>query len=283
MVHRKSTPTTESSHARAKNSGYWTSKLRQAVAHLIILSLAVLHFAVSGRAEARSIPSDPSDPAALCETAAVEAARETGVPLAVLRAISLSETGRNRGGSFRPWPWTVNMEGAGAWFDEPDEALGFVRRHFETGARSFDVGCFQLNYRWHGQNFQSIESMFDPLENARYAARFLAGLYAETGDWMLAAGYYHSRTPSLADRYSSRFQRILSRLDDGRLDMTETPKAETSDTREVEAPRVNGFPLLRASPVTAALGSLVPLAEVPQVRLIEPAGHPLRGSAEYAG
>ena len=63
---------------------------------------------------------------------------------AVLKAISLTETGRKTGGQFRPWPWTVNMEGTGHWFDTLDEARAYVSREFKRGARSFDVGCFQI-------------------------------------------------------------------------------------------------------------------------------------------
>ncbi|MDH3263634.1 MAG: transglycosylase SLT domain-containing protein, partial [Paracoccaceae bacterium] len=182
----------------------------------------------------------------------MQAARESGVPLSVLRAISLTETGRQRDGAFKPWPWTVNMEGAGIWFDSEDEARAYVFRHHQRGARSYDVGCFQLNYRWHGQHFASIEEMFDPLANARYAARFLSDLHAETGDWSRAAGAYHSRTREYADRYRTRFDRIRARLD-GAPPPEELPVLASGAPVPMAAPeaepapsRVNGFPLLQA-------------------------------------
>ena len=150
--------------------------------------------------------------ASLCEAASFAAAQERGIPPDVMLAITLTETGRRRAGALRPWPWTVNMEGAGAWFDTLDEALAFATTRYEAGARSFDVGCFQLNYRWHGQNFASIEAMFDPMTNARYAAGFLSDLYDELGSWSAAAGAYHSRTPSYANRYTARFDEIRARL-----------------------------------------------------------------------
>ena len=53
----------------------------------------------------------------ICSQAAAYAAQETGVPVSVLQAISLTETGRNRSGEMHPWPWTVNMEGKGVWFE----------------------------------------------------------------------------------------------------------------------------------------------------------------------
>ena len=152
---------------------------------------------------------------ALCTAAGRAAAQATGVPESVLRAISLTETGRMRGGHLRAWPWTVNMEGKGKWFDTREEALAYVRAHHARGARSYDVGCFQINYRWHGNAFASVEEMFDPTQNALYAARFLASLHRETGSWSKSAGAYHSRTPKYATRYRKRFDRILARVTNG--------------------------------------------------------------------
>lgn len=195
---------------------------------------------------------------AMCERAATQASAETGVPISVLKAISLTETGRKRGGRFVPWPWTVNMEGKGAWFDTEDEARAFVYKHYKAGARSFDIGCFQINYRWHGKAFASIEEMFDPLANARYAAGFLKGLYAEIGDWGGAAGAYHSRTKEFADRYQARFEKIRARVADGAPE-AETPPLPVAAPTVVAAQeaRVNAFPLLKAGG-TGQMGSLFP-------------------------
>lgn len=147
-----------------------------------------------------------------CDRAARQAADALSVPLDVLLAITRTETGRTGDIGLTPWPWTVNMEGEGHWFEGRDEALAFVFKHFKRGARSFDVGCFQLNFKWHGAAFRSIEDMFDPYANAAYAAKFLAELHAELGDWSAAAGAYHSRTPSVARLYTSRFTEIRENL-----------------------------------------------------------------------
>jgi hypothetical protein len=131
------------------------------------------------------------------------------VPQEVLHAISLTETGRRDGGKLRPWPWAVNREGQGHWFKTRDEALAFAKKSIAEGRKSFDVGCFQINYHWHGANFPSIEAMFEPEAGADYAARFLQDLYSESGSWSRAAGSYHSRTPQYANIYRARFDRIL--------------------------------------------------------------------------
>ncbi|GAB4390237.1 lytic transglycosylase domain-containing protein [Albidovulum sp.] len=206
-------------------------------------------------------------PEQVCDAAAHVAAAGSGVPAAVLMAITRTETGRGRRGRLEPWPWTVNMEGRGIWFDDLAAARAYVLKAHERGARSFDIGCFQINYRWHGEAFRSIDEMFDPVVNARYAARFLRQLYAETGSWAKAAGAFHSRTPGYAQKYQARFERILASLDGAEAVRLPVPVAAPA----AEAPaapaapaadRANRFPLLLAG-APRGLGSLVPVEADP--------------------
>ncbi len=186
----------------------------------------------------------------ICSTSAVYAARKTGVPLSVLMAISLTETGRSVEGALQPWPWTVNMEGKGLWFKDRTAALDYVNKNFTRGARSFDVGCFQINYKWHGKAFASISEMFEPRDNALYAARYLLELLAEKGNWKDAAGAYHSRTPKFANRYKKRFSALHTRLESGDL---QDFARKNGGLRG----RVNQYPLLisvdRGQPATGSL------------------------------
>lgn len=145
-----------------------------------------------------------ADPAALCDAAAMDAARDSTVPLDVLTAIARAETGRRQGGVFAPWPWTINDGGQGYWFDDAAAAITDAESRLAQGDDNFDIGCFQINTRWHGDAFPSIADMFDPTTNARYAARFLEQLFAETGSWDQAIAAYHSRTPDLAGPYLER-------------------------------------------------------------------------------
>lgn len=196
----------------------------------------------------------------VCDRAAQRVASESGVPLSVLWSITRTETGRNRGGQLQPWPWTVNMEGEGHWFETEDAARAYVFKHFKRGARSFDVGCFQINYKWHGTAFRSIDQMFDPLENARYAAAFLQRLYEETGDWSKAAGAYHSRTPEYSNRYRARFDRIRKKHRSHPAPALQTADAAPLQSRP-KRPRVNTYPLLKHAGATRSFGSLVPLGQ----------------------
>ena len=56
----------------------------------------------------------------------------------------------------------INREGKGHWFRNRDEALAFAKASLAEGRPSFDVGCFQINYRYHGMNFPLVEAMFHP-------------------------------------------------------------------------------------------------------------------------
>lgn len=149
-----------------------------------------------------------SQPAALCETAAQQAATRHGVPLDVLRAVALVETGRARAGQWEPWPWAIHAAGRGQWFDSRAEAIAYAKGRLNAGYRNVDLGCFQINYRWHAQEFVSIDAMMDPVRNADYAARLLAGHKTRLGAWDLAAGAYHSATPHHARRYIARFREM---------------------------------------------------------------------------
>lgn len=220
--------------------------------HLILWRLRdalVLSLSLTGMAAASA------DHSRTCEIVASEAAQSTGVPVTVLNAIALTETGRKSAGGLRAWPWTVNMEGKGHWFETADEARAFVFKEFKRGARSFDVGCFQINYKWHGEAFSSIDEMFDPRANALYAARFLAELYQETGSWSKAAGAYHSRTPEYAQRYTQRFDRFRAALSgngapEAGNDIPEIPDIVLAANGSADlppAPRENRYPLLRRS------------------------------------
>ncbi|MGM0584732.1 MAG: lytic transglycosylase domain-containing protein [Pseudomonadota bacterium] len=185
--------------------------------------------------------------AARCEAAALQAARAEGVPPRLFRALSLAETGRRLEGEARPWPWTVNMEGEGRWFETPDALLAWVRARRAEGARSFDLGCFQVNHLWHGEAFDSLEQMLDPAANARYAARFLRALREETGDWEAAVGLYHSRTHKLAGRYRARVLRIMAGLPSAagpEVDLAALPAAPAGDAW----PGVRGAPRPIARP-----------------------------------
>jgi Transglycosylase SLT domain len=147
---------------------------------------------------------DP-DPARQCQTAILAAEHEHRLPPALMGAIARVESGRPReDGSVAPWPWTINAEGQGRFFESKQAAIAAVRALQARGVRLIDVGCMQVNLLHHPRAFANLEEAFDPVANARYAGLFLTQLYATTRDWVKAAGNYHSQTAELAETYRAR-------------------------------------------------------------------------------
>lgn len=142
------------------------------------------------------------DPGA-CVRAILAAQARHGIPNNILLGIGLQEAGTRRGGHLTVWPWAVNAEGTGRLLDNRSQAISWARAQMGNGVRSIDVGCMQINLRWHPEAFASLEEGFDPDRNADYAARFLRDLYDQSGNWTLAAGSYHSFTPKKRDKYLS--------------------------------------------------------------------------------
>ncbi|AGT09609.1 hypothetical protein JCM7686_2541 [Paracoccus aminophilus JCM 7686] len=195
-------------------------------------------------------------PAEVCEWAAMQASRETGVPPDILMTLTLTETGRKLNGALRPWAWSVNVGGEGHWFEDPQSAIRFVEDRVAQGQSNLDLGCFQLNWRWHSQNFTSATQMFDPLENARYAARFVSDLYLESGNWRMAAGNFHSRTQVYSDRYLARFDTLRRMVQDGDYDGL-SPPAAYNTFAAVDTRRRGRVPRERVMLLGAPLGSEV--------------------------
>lgn len=131
-----------------------------------------------------------------CVKEILEAQVRYDIPDNLLLAIGLQEAGRRMDGEITIWPWTANARGKGVFFNTKEDLEAWVQQtqHYDT--QSVDVGCMQVNQKWHGHQFASLEEATDPRANVDYAARFLLGLYGETRDWWQAAGRYHSSTES---------------------------------------------------------------------------------------
>ena len=160
----------------------------------------------SGTAAAFPGLSEPAEAGLLCRQAIRQAEAGSGLPTNMLTGIARVESGRRdpNTGRIHPWPWTINAEGRGYFFDSKAEAITFARALQFRGVRSFDVGCLQVNLMHHADAFQSLEEAFDPLTNARYAVKFLAQLREKTGSWETASSWYHSANPELGHPYRSQ-------------------------------------------------------------------------------
>lgn len=173
---------------------------------------ALLALIAAAPAPALYGPPVPPTPYDLCDDA-IAAARTKAIPATLLPAIARVESGRldpatNR---IRPWPWTINVEGVGSFYDTKDDVIAAVQAFQARGIRSIDVGCMQVNLFHHPKAFPDLATAFDPPANVAYAVRFLSDLYALTRDWSLAAANYHSATQERGEEYQRRvFGRVMT-------------------------------------------------------------------------
>lgn len=162
------------------------------IRHIISLSLGIfLSLQASAWANNAHLNND------LCYHATRQMEQQFNIPLNLLRAISITESGRwNRERKANvAWPWTVASGAAGDFFPTKAAAIAHVRTLQAKGVKNIDVGCMQINLRYHPDAFQSLEQAFDPYHNAQYAATFLSKLFKKTHSWTAAAGHYHSSDP----------------------------------------------------------------------------------------
>jgi hypothetical protein len=183
------------------------------------------------------IPAPPAAggaPVPDCEAHAAAAGREAGIPDGILPAIARVESGR-RG---KAWPWTLNQAGNGSFHATKAEALAALTEIRARGVQNVDLGCMQINWRWHAQEFSDAASMLDPATNTRYAARYLRQLHDRLGDWDSAVAAYHSANPTRGAAYGRKVatarDRILAEGSDAApaLDLAGAPPATAPEAPE---------------------------------------------------
>lgn len=180
----------------------------------------------------------------LCADATHRVERERGIPKDLLTAISLAESGRwdNINGETHAWPWTVTS-GEQTWCtDTKAEAIQHVEALKGAGVTNIDVGCMQINLRFHPDAFRTLDEAFDPILNARYAGTFLSNLYGSSGNWLTAAGNYHSNTQRFHELYKLKVARFWNDRRNGTTTETVTasvqPRQQTVTTAAVDYQRM---------------------------------------------
>ncbi len=156
----------------------------------LLLSLAAVSPAVAG-----------------CVSSLVQAATRHGVPPDLMLAIGHAESGWNA--------FAVNSAGDSHFPETAAAAVALVQDEQARGVVSIDVGCGQINLRWHEDAFGDLVEAFDPKSNAEYAAGFLAELKAAHGNWPTAVAHYHSNDPEAQQAYLERVTQRLAVLQDG--------------------------------------------------------------------
>ncbi len=139
------------------------------------------------------------------------------MPSNMLRAVAVTESGKwvKQLEKNVAWPWTINVEGQGYQFESKAQAIRAVKHHIAEGKRSIDIGCMQVNLKYHPDAFRNLEQAFEPRYNVAYSANFLSDKYKQKGSWEYAIRNYHSANPVHSDKYIERVYQTWRKEDRG--------------------------------------------------------------------
>lgn len=195
-----------------------------------------------------------------CAQAISQQERRHGIPAGLLKAISHAESGRwdaqNR--EILAWPWTVTTGGKGYFLPNRMDAVAFVESLQAEGVENIDVGCMQINLKYHPDAFTSIEDAFNPHANAQYAANFLRERFGVSKSWLQAAGDYHSTTAERNKNYREKVAKLWKDTQKPTQKSTQVATAASTSTTVASAkPRAKTSV---TTAVTATTGTAMQLA-----------------------
>ncbi len=140
------------------------------------------------------------------------------MPADVLYAVALTESGQTIDhGRFRPWPWTLNVEGKPKRFNSRNAACRELNRQLTQGIRSIDIGIMQINWRWNQQRLRNPCQALLPYTNLHHGAALLKAAYSVKHTWPAAVGHYHSpgqqsKQRQRAEQHTRRYLRHQKKL-----------------------------------------------------------------------
>lgn len=140
---------------------------------------------------------------------ALSVAAKTDVPAELVKNVCIHESQSFYKGGRQAWPWTLNVGGKGYWFRNRHSAVRYANIMLVRGVRNIDVGICQINWRWHGYKFKSVDELIDPERNMLYAANTLKQLKGEKS-WQYAVGAYHA--PGNKKRSDEYAKKVLKRV-----------------------------------------------------------------------
>lgn len=145
----------------------------------------------------------------MCRLAILKAEKDYNILPGLLQTIASVESGRwvSAANARVAWPWTVHANGRGYYYQTKAEAVAAVENMQRRGITNIDVGCMQINLKYHGHNFKNTSEAFDVEKNTAYSAKFLRTLYKKNrADWKKTAMHYHSKNKRKGINYKNRLE-----------------------------------------------------------------------------
>lgn len=209
-------------------------------------------------AAAAIVPSAASAQGADCASLIARTESTRNIPRGLLMAIAVTESALNG----RPNPFAMNIAGRSYFANGYQDMANVISANWSRGVKSIDVGCMQVNLKYHGMKFARMTDLLDPNTNVQYGASFLISLATQAGSWKDAVMSYHNKNnPSRRAWYGCKVWNNYLRIagaPSGYLNCGRTPGG--SSTASTESPR----PIMLAGYNAPSTGS--PLSPASDVR-----------------
>lgn len=130
------------------------------------------------------------------------AARSVGLDPTLLYAVALAESAYSASPG-KVAPSCLAIRGNKPYYPQTkQEAIGILDRILPL-RKSVDIGCMQINWKWHGDRFDSPEQLLDPVTNINAAATILKDAINSVPNEQTALGIgrYHHWDVSTAEGY----------------------------------------------------------------------------------
>ena len=182
-----------------------------------VTELLVIAICISGAFTSKAIAAKPSNiqvPKIIYDTAV-----RNNIPIVYFYALAAKESSAKfKDGSRKPWAFTINHKGESFYFKNKKGMMSKANSLLSDGNNVFDVGWFQVNWRWHKGRVKSIAHLAEPTINAQVAADIYLEQYRKYKDWNVAAGRYHNpnNNKGYADIYEKSFREYVSLIRKGK-------------------------------------------------------------------
>ena len=170
-----------------------------------------------------------------CPTLIARTEARRNIPRGLLMAIALTESGT--GGT--PSPYAMNIAGRSHFARSGQEMANIISANWSRGVRSIDVGCMQVNLKYHGGNFARLTDLLNSVTNVEYGASYLIKLATESGSWKNAVMSYHNKNnPTRRAWYGCKVWNnylAINRAPNGYLQCASTPNGSSTASRQTMA------------------------------------------------
>lgn len=132
-----------------------------------------------------------------CPTLIGKTEESRAIPRGLLMAIAVTESGLNG----QPDPLAMNIAGRGFRASSVTQMASIIADQARHGVRSIDVGCMQVNLKYHGMKFERPTDLLSSPVNVAYAGDFLVRLALESKSWRDAVMSYHNKVDPARRRW----------------------------------------------------------------------------------